>query len=141
MSQGLLTRFVKFAGSSLVGGTVDMVLVWLLSGYVFGRYWGDVVIAPVISFECSILVGFTFCWFFVWRDRVVLNDRNAFLRQLLAYNASNIGVFGIRMALVVLIEGLIGGNLVLINLVSRMLAGLLNFIISDKLIFKQRNKE
>ena len=33
-------RFIKFAGSSLVGGTVDMLLVWLLSGYVFNGYWG-----------------------------------------------------------------------------------------------------
>ena len=39
-----LFRFAKFTGSSLIGGTVDMVLVWLLSRYVFKGYWGDVII-------------------------------------------------------------------------------------------------
>ena len=33
-----LFRFAKFTGSSLIGGTVDMVLVWLLSRYVFKGY-------------------------------------------------------------------------------------------------------
>jgi hypothetical protein len=31
-----------------------------------------------------------------------------------------------------------GGNLVIINTVSRILAGLLNFVITDKLIFKKK---
>ena len=44
------------------------------------------------------------------------------------------------MLLVVLIEKTIGGNLVIINFASRMLAGLLNFIISDKLIFRNKAK-
>ena len=140
MSKEVLFRFVKFAGSSLVGGMVDILLVWLLSGYLFDGYWGRVVLAPVLSFESSVLVGFTFCWFFVWNDRIVSGTREDFVKHLLAYNASNIGVFGIRMLLVVLIEQTQGGNLVIINLVSRMLSGLLNFIISDKLIFKNKKE-
>ncbi len=116
-----------------------MVLIWLLCGYIFDGYWGDVVISPIISFESSVIVGFTFCWFFVWNDRVSTQS-NSFLRHLLAYNISNIGIFILRLALVILIEKLFGtrGNLVLVNLVARMLAGLLNFVISDKLIFRKR---
>ena len=133
-------RFLKFVGSSMVGGTVDIVLVWLLTGYVFTGYAGKVVISPIISFEASIIVGFMFSWFFIWNDRVADAGKNAFLKHLLAYNASNIGVFAIRMLLVVLIEKTIGGNLVIINFASRMLAGLLNFIISDKLIFRNKAK-
>ncbi len=132
-------RFIKFTGSSLIGGSVDMILVWLLSDFVFGGYWGDVIISPMISFECSILVGFTFCWFYIWNDRVASGRKSSFVNHLLTYNISNIGVFGIRMLLVVLIEKLSGGNLVVINLISRMLAGLLNFLISDKLIFKSKS--
>ena len=41
-----MKRFLKFVAISLVGGTVDMVLVWLLSGYVFSGYWGEVVVTP-----------------------------------------------------------------------------------------------
>lgn len=69
-----LFRFAKFTGSSLIGGTVDMVLVWLLSRYVFKGYWGDVIISPIISFECSVIVGFAFCWYFVWNYRVCQED-------------------------------------------------------------------
>lgn len=130
-------RFIKFAGGSLVGGTVDMLLVWLLSGYVFNGYWGDVIISPIISFECSVIVGFTFCWYFVWNDRVSNKSGRSFLKHLMVYNASNIGVFGIRMLLVVLIERIFSGNLVIINLISRLLAGLVNYMIADKLIFKK----
>ena len=55
----------------------------------------------------------------------------------MVYNVSNIGVFGIRMLLVVLIERIFSGNLVIINLISRLLAGLVNYMIADKLIFKK----
>lgn len=55
----------------------------------------------------------------------------------MVYNASNIGVFGIRMLLVVLIERIFSGNIVIINLISRLLAGLVNYMIADKLIFKK----
>ena len=73
-------------------------------------------------------------------DARVSSQSNSFLRHLLAYNISNIGIFLLRLGLVVVIEKIIGsnGNLVLINLAARMLAGLLNFIISDKLIFKKK---
>lgn len=55
----------------------------------------------------------------------------------MVYNVSNIGVFGFRMLLVVLIERIFSGNLVIINLISRLLAGLVNYMIADKLIFKK----
>lgn len=132
-----LFRFAKFTGSSLIGGTVDMVLVWLLSRYVFKGYWGDVIISPMISFECSVIVGFAFCWYFVWNDRVCREDNSSFLKQLIAYNGSNIGVFGLRMLLVLVIDRIFSCNLVVTNLIGRLLAGLLNYVISDKVIFKK----
>lgn len=131
-----MKRFLKFVATSLVGGTVDMVLVWLLSGYVFSGYWGEVVVTPMISFECSVIVGFAFCWLFVWNDRVEKGDSRSFLKSLGAFNLSNIGVFVLRMVLVMLLERVIADNLLICNLIARMLAGLLNFIISDRLIFK-----
>ena len=131
-----MKRFMKFVTTSLVGGTVDMVLVWLLSGYVFSGYWGKVVVTPMISFECSVIVGFTFCWLYVWKDRVDRRDSGSFWKSLGAFNLSNIGVFVLRMLLVMILERMFAGNLLICNLIARMLAGLLNFFISDKLIFK-----
>lgn len=136
-----LVRFIKFAGVGLIAGTVDISLVWVLTKFVFGGYTGQVIVSPVISYECSIIVGFVFSWFFIWNDRLSSGSRKEFWTRLLAYNVSNVGIFVLRILLVMLFEKLWdGGNLVIINTVSRILAGLLNFVITDKLIFRKQGK-
>ena len=79
-------------------------------------------------------------WYFVWNDRVCREDNSSFLKQLIAYNGSNIGVFGLRMLLVLVIDRIFSCNLVVTNLIGRLLAGLLNYVISDKVIFKKEVK-
>ena len=66
----VLRRFVKFVAVSFIGGGIDLFMVWILTGYVFNTYFTDVIIAPLISFECAVVAGFTFCWFLIWNDRV-----------------------------------------------------------------------
>lgn len=134
-----LVRFIKFAGVGLIAGTVDISLVWVLTKFVFGGYYGQVMISPIISYECSIIVGFVFSWYFIWNDRLSSGSRKEFWTRLMAYNISNVGIFAIRVLLVMLFEWLWnGGNLVIINTVGRILAGLVNFVITDKLIFRKR---
>ena len=54
----LLVRYVKFIGTGAVGTVVDMLVLWLLSDFVFDEgYWGEYVISPVISFQCAITVN------------------------------------------------------------------------------------
>lgn len=138
-SESTLVRFIKFAGAGMVAGTVDISLVWVFTKFVFSGYTGQVIVSPVISYECSIVVGFVFSWFFIWNDRLSSGSRKEFWTRLLAYNVSNVGIFVLRILLVMLFEKLWdGGNLVIINAVSRILAGLLNFVITDKLIFRKR---
>ncbi len=133
-----LVRFIKFAGVGLIAGTVDISLVWVLTKFVFGGYTGQVVVSPVISYECSIVVGFVCSWFFIWNDRLSSGSSREFWTRLAAYNVSNVSIFVIRVLLVMAFEKLWdGGNLVIINTVSRILAGLVNFLITDKLIFKK----
>ena len=132
-------RFIKFAGVGLVAGTVDISLVWALTKFIFGGYYGQMVVSPVISYECSIIVGFVFSWYFIWNDRLSTGGRSEFWKRLAAYNVSNVGIFALRVLLVMMFEKILdGGNLVIINTVSRILAGLLNFVITDKLIFKKK---
>lgn len=134
-----LVRFIKFAGVGLIAGTVDISLVWVFTKFVFSGYTGQVIVSPVISYECSIVVGFVFSWFFIWNDRLASGSRREFWTRLAAYNISNVGIFVLRVLLVMLFEKLWdGGNLVIINTVSRILAGFLNFVITDKLIFRKR---
>ena len=134
-----MVRFIKFAGVGLVAGTVDISLVWVLTKFIFGGYYGQMVVSPVISYECSIIVGFVFSWYFIWNDRLSTGGRSEFWKRLAAYNVSNVGIFALRVLLVMMFEKICdGGNLVIINTVSRILAGLLNFVITDKLIFKKK---
>ncbi len=134
-----LVRFIKFAGVGLIAGTVDISLVWAFTKFVFSGYTGQVIVSPVISYECSIIVGFVFSWYFIWNDRLSTGGRSEFWKRLAAYNVSNVGIFALRVLLVMMFEKIWdGGNLVIINTVSRILAGLLNFVITDKLIFKKK---
>jgi putative flippase GtrA len=136
---GTMVRFIKFAGVGVVAGTVDISLVWVLTKFIFGGYYGQMVVSPVISYECSIIVGFVFSWYFIWNDRLSTGGRSEFWKRLAAYNVSNVGIFALRVLLVMMFEKIWdGGNLVIINTVSRILAGLLNFVITDKLIFKKK---
>ena len=134
----LLKRFVKFVAISFIGGGIDLLVVWLLTTYAFDTYFTDVILAPLISFECAVIVGFTFCWFLIWNDRVG-GSAGEYFRRMLMYNISNLGVFGIRLLLVVLLQRLMPDHLVLCNLFARMLAGLVNFIVIDKVVFRKEN--
>ena len=138
-SDKTIVRFIKFAGVGMVAGTVDISLVWVLTKFIFAGYFGQVILSPVISYECSVLVAFAFSWYFIWNDRVSQGSRKEFWIRLLGYNLSNVGIFALRVLLVMAFEKLWdGGNLVIINVISRILAGLLNFVITDKLIFKKK---
>lgn len=132
----MLRRFAKFVAISFIGGGIDLLMVWLLTTYAFDAYFTDVILAPLISFECAVIVGFTFCWFLIWNDRVG-HGAGEYFRRMLMYNISNLGVFGIRLLLVILLQCLIPQHLVLCNLIARMLAGVVNFIIIDKVIFRK----
>ena len=123
----------------MVAGTVDISLVWVLTKFIFAGYFGQVILSPVISYECSVLVAFAFSWYFIWSDRISSGSRKEFWTRLVAYNLSNVGIFALRVLLVMAFEKLWdGGNHVIINTISRILAGLLNFVITDKLIFKKK---
>ena len=138
-SDKTIVRFIKFAGVGMVAGTVDISLVWVLTKFIFAGYLGQVILSPVISYECSVLVAFAFSWYFIWSDRISSGSRKEFWTRLVAYNLSNVGIFALRVLLVMAFEKLWdGGNLVIINTISRILAGLLNFVITDKLIFKKK---
>ena len=66
----LLVRYIKFAGTSVIGTIVDTLVLWVLSDFVFTRgYWGEYIISPVISFQCAVAVNFTISYFYVWKDR------------------------------------------------------------------------
>ena len=137
----LLVRYVKFIGTGAVGTVVDMLVLWLLSDFVFDEgYWGEYVISPVISFQCAITVNYLISYFYVWKDRtrnVPGSAKGRFFKLFLAYDLSGTAVFLLRLGVLLLIGKFTGWDVVLCNLLAMCLSGIVNFFISNQFIFRR----
>ena len=137
-----LIRYVKFAGTSVVGSIVDTLVLWILSDLVFSRgYWGEYIISPLISFQCAVSVNFMISYFYVWKDRTRKRPDASvrrFFRLYGAYNLSSSAVFLFRLGVLLLIERFFGWDVVICNLVAMCFSGIINFSINNLLIFKKK---
>ena len=137
-----LIRYVKFAGTSVVGSIVDTLVLWILSDLVFSRgYWGEYIISPLISFQCAVSVNFMISYFYVWKDRTRKRPDTSvrrFFRLYGAYNLSSSAVFLFRLGVLLLIERFFGWDVVICNLVAMCFSGIINFSINNLLIFKKK---
>ena len=136
----MLKRFPKFIAGNLLGTAVDTLVLWIFSHYVFNGYVGEVIISPIISFECAVLMNFLVAYYITWKDRVSMLTIGSFLRHYFGYNVSCTGVFFVKMGLLMLIEYLTKWNVVLCNLLALCVSGTVNFIMGEFVIFKKRMK-
>ena len=136
----IIIRYLKFAASTLAGMAVDMLVLWLCSHYLFkGRYWGEYLLSPFISFECAVLTNFLLAYFSVWRDRVSAHTFRSFLRHYAGYNLSCTSTFLIKMGVLLFIERFSGGWDVLIcNILALSVSGIVNFALSEHVIFRKK---
>ena len=141
----ILRRFLKFAGTGVVGSIVDTLVLWLLSDHVFsGGYWSQYMVSPVISFQCAVAVNYTISYFYVWKDRTRKApdaSLKRFLKLYLIYDLSASGVFLIRLCLLLLVERITGWDVVLCNLAAMCFSGLVNFTINNMVIFKKKESK
>lgn len=139
----LLVRYIKFAGTSVIGTIVDTLVLWVLSDFVFTRgYWGEYIISPVISFQCAVAVNFTISYFYVWKDRTRKRkdaSTRRFLKLYAIYNLSGSVVFLLRLGALLLIERFTGWDVVICNLTAMCFSGIVNFTINNLVIFKKRS--
>ena len=138
----LLVRYIKFAGTSVIGTIVDTLVLWVLSDFVFTRgYWGEYIISPVISFQCAVAVNFTISYFYVWkvrtRNRKDVSTRR-FLKLYTIYNLSGSAVFLLRLGALLIIERFTGWDVIICNLTAMCFSGIVNFTINNLVIFTKR---
>ena len=137
-----LIRYAKFAGTSAVGSIADTLVLWLLSDLIFNRgYWGEYIISPLISFQCAVTVNYMISYFYVCKDRTrKRSDASVrrFFRLYGAYNLSSSVVFLFRLGVLLSIERFTGWDVVICNLVSMSISGIINFGINNLLIFKKK---
>ena len=136
----VLVRYVKFLGTSVIGTCVDMLVLWLLSDFVFGKgYWGEYLLSPVISFQCAVMVNFTIFYFYVWKDNVApKRSPRFFFRRYAAYNISCSGVFMLRFCALLLIERFTGWDVLICSLSAMCVSGVMNFLLADNVVFRNR---
>ena len=137
----LLVRYIKYISTSITGTMTDMLVLWILSDYIFkGNYWGEYLVSPVISFQCAVTVNFLIAYFYVWKDRTSkIHEIGAgkFIKTYLTYNLSCSAVFLLRLGILLCIEKFTGWDVLICNISAMCLSGLLNFAISNLVIFKK----
>lgn len=131
----LVKRFPKFVGVNAIGTIIDTAVLWLFSHFVFDGYVGEYVISPVISFECAVMSNYLFSYFGVWRER---RSAGSFVLKYIMYNISSSLVFTMKLGVILLLERLFGWNVVICNLTALCLSGLINFSLSEWVIFRKK---
>ena len=131
----LAKRFPKFVGVNAIGTAVDTAVLWVFSHFVFDGYIGEYVISPIISFECAVLSNYLFSYFGVWRER---RSAGTFFWKYIMYNISSSLVFTMKLGVILLLERIFGWNVVICNLAALCLSGLINFSLSEWIIFRKK---
>ena len=136
----VLLRYIKFLGASAAGTAVDMLLLWMLSDFVFkAGYVGEYILSPLISFQCAVLVNYTVFYFYVWKDRVAsLRSVSFFLRRYLRYNLSCSTVFLLRYGIILLIGRFTSWDVVICSILAMCVSGIINFILTNYLVFRSK---
>lgn len=131
----MIRRFPKFVGVNAIGTVVDTAILWLFSHFVFDSYFGEYIISPVISFECAVTSNYLFSYFGIWRER---RSKGGIVRKYIMYNISSSLVFLMKLGVILLLERFFGWNVVICNLAALGLSGLINFSLSEWVIFRKK---
>ena len=137
----IVKRFPKFFAGNLLGTAIDTLVLWLFSHFVFHGYIGQVIISPVISFECAVMTNYVFSYFVTWKDRISQVSTRSFFRRFVGYNATCTGTFILKMGVLMLIQWLTKWNVVICNLLALCVSGVVNFLMDNFVVFKKKVEE
>lgn len=135
----MLPKYLKFTLSRALGTGVDTLVLWLLAHFVFGGgYWATYIISPLLSFECAVMCNFLCSYYWIWSSRISTHSRSSFWRHFVGFNLSALAGFVVKMLFLLLFERIFGWGVVVCNLVSLCISGVLNFFLSESLVFRKR---
>lgn len=137
----IVKRFPKFFAGNLLGTAIDTLVLWLFSHFMFHGYIGQVIISPVISFECAVMTNYVFSYFVTWKDRISQVSTRSFFRRFVGYNATCTGTFILKMGVLMLIQWLTKWDVVICNLLALCVSGVVNFLMDNFVVFKKKAEE
>lgn len=124
-----MRKLVRYCISTLGGIAAETILLWVLSDIVWPDWeFGVSVVGPTLGFELCLLVNYSAVHYFVWRERQ---------SSLWRFHVSNASVYCVKMLFLLSIRYISGVDIVLCNLLAMGLAGLLNFILNDTVVFRK----
>ena len=129
-------RIPKYVLVSAAGTVVDTVVLWLVSHHIFHSFAGEYLLSPFISFECAVLFNFICSFFLIWKDRMDIRNARTFISRYLLYNLSCTMTFLLKMGLLLFFKFLFGWDVVICNLTALCVSGIVNFVMSDRVIFR-----
>ncbi len=129
-------RWLKFNLVGAIGIGVQLATLWMLV-HVRGRF--NYLLATGLAVEIAVLHNFVWHHRFTWADRVNGHWRDM-ARRLLHFNLSNgaVSVIG-NVVLMRLLAGGLHVPVLLANVVSIAACSLVNFLLSETLVFRRTN--
>ena len=123
--------WLKFNAVGIIGVGVQLVALAILRS---GLGW-TIRVATIVAVECAVLHNFVWHERWTWAHRAL--SWRGIPRRLLRFNVSNglISILG-NVALMELLAVRLNLNYLISNLVAIGACSLLNFFVSDKLVFK-----
>lgn len=123
-------RWMKFNLVGAVGIAVQLAVLWLLTSLSL-----NYILATAIAVETAVLHNFFWHERFTWIDRQ--NRGRGSTNRLLRFNLSNglISIVG-NLLFMRLLVGEVHLRPLLANLISIVLCSLLNFLVSDRWVFR-----
>lgn len=123
-----LRKLLRYCLSTMGGILAETILLWFLATKVWADWeLGKTVVAPTLGFELCLLVNYGMVRYFVWRDRKP---------SLWRFHVSNVSVYFVKMLFLIPVHYISGVNIVICNFIAMALAGLLNFVLNDKVVFR-----
>ena len=95
------------------------------------------MVSPAIAFEISLAVNFLVSYYYIWKDRTKAHETR-FFKLFVAYNLSSTAVFVLRLGVILLVEMILGWDVLVCNIIAMCFSGILNFLVSNNLVFRRR---
>ena len=131
-------KYLKFMASRGVGTLVDTLILWVCSHFIFGGgYAATYLLSPIISFEFAVMSNFLCSYFWIWSSRVSQKNMSSFWRHFVAFNLSSMAGFVVKMCFLLLFERIFGWHVVVCNLAALAISGVLNYFLSDAVVFRK----
>jgi len=133
-----IVRFIIFTATRTFGTAVDVGVVWLLTDYVFENYFLVNVLSPTISFEMAVFVNFITSSYLVFHNRIDNSAKGSVVKRFLKFNLSAVMGYCIKLIVLNILKLAFGWHTALCNFFALAVAGIFNYLIADKWVFKKK---